>query len=164
MRENQTIVIEDLNVRGMLKNHCLAKSIQDLSINETFRQLKYKCEWYGRDLIVIDRWFPSSKLCHKCDYKYTTLCLKERAWTCPICGEVHNRDFNASMNIENEGKRILGNREINNTITNEVILGTRYPEVTLVDYPTMDDKEVIPLRSSDRTKQEELIIKSVKIW
>ena len=149
VRENQTIVIEDLNVKGMMKNYCLAKSIQDLSINETFRQLKYKCEWYGRDLIMIDRWFPSSKLCHKCGYKYATLSLKEREWTCPICGEIHNRDFNASMNIKNEGKRILG---------------TRYPEVTLVDYPTMDDKEAIPLRSSDSTKQEERIIEPVKIW
>ena len=133
----------------MLKNHSLSKSIQDLSINETFRQLKYKCEWYGRDLIVIDRWFPSSKLCHKCGYKYNNLSLKEREWTCPVCGEIHDRDFNASMNIMNEGKRILG---------------TRYPEVTLVDYPTMDDKEAIPLRSSDRKKQEERIIESVKIW
>ena len=149
VRENQTIVIEDLNVKGMMKNHCLAKSIQDLSINETFRQLKYKCEWSGRDLIVIDRWFPSSKLCHKCGYKYNNLSLKEREWTCPVCGEIHDRDFNAAMNIKNEGKRILG---------------TRYPEVTLVDYPTMDDKEAIPLRSSDRKKQEERIIESVKIW
>ena len=142
VRENQTIVIEDLNVIGMLKNHCLAKSVQDLFINETFRQLKYKCEWYCRDLVMVDRWFPSSKLCHKCGYKYTALSLNEREWTCPVCGEVHNRNFNASMNITNEGKRILG---------------MRCPEVTLVDYPTMDDRlsnEV--LKNSDSVKQEEI--------
>jgi putative transposase len=141
VRENQTIVIENLNVKGMLKNHCLAKSIQDLSINEAFRQLKYKSEWYGRDLIIIDRWFPSSKLCNVCGYKYKNLSLKERHWTCPDCGTQHDRDYNAATNIMKEGKRLIG---------------TRYPEFTLVDYPTMDDRlsnEV--LKSSDRLRQEE---------
>jgi putative transposase len=140
VRENQTIVIEDLNVKGMLKNHCLAKSIQDLSINETFRQLKYKCEWYGRDLVVIDRWFPSSKLCSKCGYKYKNLSLKERDWVCPDCGTHHDRDFNAANNIMKEGKRMIG---------------IRYPEFTLVDYPLMDDRQETDLRSNDRLKQEE---------
>ena len=144
VRENQMIVIEDLNISGMLKNHCLAKSIQDLSINETFRQLKYKSEWYGRELVIINRWFPSSKLCNVCGYKYKELSLKEREWTCPECSTVHNRDFNAATNIVNEGKRIVG---------------TRYPEFTLVDYPTTDDRlsnEV--LKSNDRLNQEEILI------
>ena len=140
VRENQTIVIEDLNVKGMLKNHCLAKSIQDLSINETFRQLKYKCEWYGRDLVVIDRWFPSSKLCSKCGYKYKNLSLKERDWVCPDCGTHHSRDFNAATNIVNEGKRLIG---------------IRYPELTLVEYPLMDEHSEMNLRSNDTMKQEE---------
>jgi putative transposase len=140
VRENQTIVIEDLNVKGMLKNHCLAKSIQDLSINETFRQLKYKCEWYGRDLVVIDRWFPSSKLCSKCGYKYKDLSLKERDWVCPDCGTHHSRDFNASTNIVNEGKRIVGSRST---------------EFTLVEYPLMDEHSEMNLRSNDTMKQEE---------
>jgi putative transposase len=145
VRENQTIVIEDLNVKGMLKNHCLAKSIQDLSIYETFRQLKYKSEWYGRDLIIIDRWFPSSKLCNVCGYKYKELSLKERYWTCPDCGTQHDRDYNAATNIKNEGQRILKNK-----------IGTRYPEFTLVDYPTMDDRlSNKVLKSSDRLNQEE---------
>ena len=138
IRENQTIVIEDLNVNGMLKNHCLAKSIQNLSINETFRQLKYKSEWYGRDLIIVDRWFPSSKLCNVCGYKYKELSLKEREWTCPECGIVHNRDFNAAINIMNEGKKIINNKQI----------GQRLPEFTLEDNPTMDDKVVMPLKSN----------------
>ena len=141
VRENQTIVIENLNVKGMLKNHCLAKSIQDLSINEAFRQLKYKSEWYGRDLIIIDRWFPSSKLCNVCGYKYKNLSLKERHWTCPDCGTQHDRDYNAATNIMKEGKRLIG---------------TRYPEFTLVDYPTMDDRlSNKVLKSSDRLNQEE---------
>lgn len=140
VRENQTIVIEDLNVKGMLKNHCLAKSIQDLSISEAFRQLKYKCEWYGRDLVVIDRWFPSSKLCNVCGYKYKNLSLKERVWTCPDCGTHHDRDYNAATNIMKEGKRLIG---------------IRYPEFTLVDYPLMDEHSEMNLRSNDRLKQEE---------
>lgn len=140
VRENQTIVIEDLNVRGMLKNHCLAKSIQEISINETFRQLKYKCEWYGRDLVVIERWFPSSKLCSNCGYKYKNLSLKERDWVCPDCGTHHSRDFNAAQNIVNEGKRLIGSRS---------------PKFTLVDCPPMDDRSEKNLKSSDRLKQEE---------
>jgi len=142
VRENQTIVIEDLNVKGMLKNHHLAKSIRDLSIYETFRQLKYKCEWYSRNLIVIDRWFPSSKLCNVCGYKYEQLKLNEREWICPKCNTKHDRDKNASMNIENEGKRIVG---------------MRCPEITLADYPTMDDCSEMNLKSSDRMKQEILL-------
>ena len=140
VRENQTIVIEDLNVKGMMKNHCLAKSIQDLSINETFRQLKYKCEWYGRDLVVVDRWYPSSKLCSKCGYKYKNLSLKERDWVCPDCGTHHSRDFNAAQNIVNEGKRIVGSRST---------------ELTLVEYPLMDEHSEMNLRSNDTMKQEE---------
>ena len=144
VRENQTIVIEDLNVKSMMKNHCLSKSIQDLSIYETFRQLEYKCQWYGRDLIVIDRWFPSSKLCSVCGYKYKNLSLKEREWTCPKCHTHHDRDRNASTNIENEGKRIKN-------------IGIRCPESTLVDCPTMDEPiSNETLKSSDRMKQEEL--------
>ena len=140
VRENQTIVIEDLNVSGMMKNHHLSKSIQDLSINETFRQLKYKCEWYRRDLVVIDRWFPSSKLCSKCGYKYVKLSLKERDWVCPDCGTHHSRDFNAATNIVNEGKRLIGSRST---------------EFTLAEYPLMDEHSEMNLRSNDTMKQEE---------
>ena len=143
VRENQTIVIENLNVKGMLKNHCLSKSIQNLSINETFRQLKYKCEWYGRNLIVIDRWFPSSKLCSVCGHKYKELSLNEREWTCSECGTNHNRDFNAATNIMKEGLRIIGQR---------------LPKFTLVDNPTMDDRlRNKALKSSGWLMQEEKI-------
>lgn len=106
LSENQTIVMEDLNVSGMLKNHNLAKSIQELSLSRFKTILKYKSEWYGRELIFVDRFFPSSKLCNKCGYKNTELTLKDRTWVCPECGSVHDRDLNAANNIKSEGIKI----------------------------------------------------------
>lgn len=142
VRDNQTIVIEDLNVKGMLKNHHLSKSIQELNIYETFRQLKYKCEWYNRNFIVIDKWYPSSKLCSNCHYKYNELSLNEREWKCPQCGTIHSRDYNASINIKNEGERIVG---------------IRYPELMLADHPTIDEPIINEmLKSSGGLKQEKL--------
>ena len=106
LSDNQTIVIEDLNIKGMLKNHCLAKSIQELSINRFKQILTYKCNWYNRDLIIIDRFFPSSKLCNVCKTKNTELTLNDREWTCNNCHAKHDRDYNASLNIRDEGIRI----------------------------------------------------------
>ena len=106
LSENQTIVMEDLNVSGMLKNHCLARSIQELSLNRFKTMLMYKAEWYGREVIQVSRWFPSSKLCHCCGYKNVELTLKDRTWVCPECGVIHDRDINAAINIRNEGERI----------------------------------------------------------
>jgi putative transposase len=108
--ENQVIVIEDLNVKGMMKNHNLSKSIQELSLYRFKEMLRYKAEWYGRDIIEIDRFFPSSKLCSNCGHKNTKLKLSDREWTCSSCGTKHDRDFNAAKNILNEGKRILNNK------------------------------------------------------
>lgn len=107
LNENQVIVIENLNVKGMVKNHHLARSIQELSIFRFKQLLKYKAEWYGRDIIEIDRFFPSSKLCSCCGYKNSDLKLNERSWTCPACNSVHDRDLNAAINIKREGERIL---------------------------------------------------------
>ena len=104
--ENQVIVMEDLNVSGMLKNHKLAKSIQELSIYRFKNILQYKSDWYGRDLVMIDRYFPSSKLCNNCGYKNNELKLSDREWTCPECNSIHDRDYNAAINIRNEGKRL----------------------------------------------------------
>jgi len=104
--ENQVIVIEDLNVKGMLKNHNLAKSIQELSLYRFKEMLKYKAEWYGNHIVEIDRFFPSSKLCNNCGYKNNGLKLSHREWSCPECGTNHNRDLNAAINILNEGKRL----------------------------------------------------------
>ena len=103
VNENQVICIEDLNVKGMMSNHKLAKSIQELSFYEFRRQLDYKCRWYERQLIIIDRFYSSSKTCHNCGYIYKDLKLNEREWICPHCGKVIDRDYNASLNILDEG-------------------------------------------------------------
>lgn len=95
----QTIAIEDLNVNGMLKNHCLAKSISDVAWSEFRRQLNYKCEWYGKNLIVIGRFEPSSKMC-SCGEINKELKLSDRKWTCQKCGLTHDRDLLASQNIK----------------------------------------------------------------
>ena len=94
-----TICIEDLNVEGMLKNHNLAKSISSASWSEFSRMLTYKCEWYGKNLLIIGRFEPSSKTCNNCGYIYKELTLSERSWKCPFCGEVLDRDVNAAKNI-----------------------------------------------------------------
>lgn len=103
VNENQIICIEDLNVKGMMSNHKLAKSISDLSFYEFRRQLEYKCRWYGRDLVIIDRFYPSSKTCHNCGYIYKDLKLSEREWICPHCKSKIDRDYNAAQNILDEG-------------------------------------------------------------
>lgn len=94
-----SIVIEDLNVAGMLKNHKLAQAISDISLGEFYRQLTYKCEWYGINLIKIGRFDPSSKRCSDCGEINHDLTLADRKWTCK-CGSVHDRDFNAAKNIK----------------------------------------------------------------
>ncbi|MEU9789778.1 RNA-guided endonuclease TnpB family protein [Streptomyces sparsogenes] len=98
VRENQTVVIEDLTVRNLLKNHSLARAISDASWTDLRSMLEYKCTWYGRELVVIDRWFPSSKLCGACGTVREKLPLDVREWTCD-CGAVHDRDVNAARNI-----------------------------------------------------------------
>ncbi|MFJ8198394.1 RNA-guided endonuclease InsQ/TnpB family protein [Streptomyces sp. NPDC096152] len=98
VRENQTVVIEDLTVRNLLKNGKLARAISDASWTELRSMLEYKCAWYGRELVVIDRWFPSSKLCGNCGTVRGKLPLNVREWTCE-CGTVHDRDVNAARNI-----------------------------------------------------------------
>jgi len=99
IRENQTIVVEDLAVKNMVKNHKLARAISDANWGELVRQLEYKAEWYGRQLIKIDRYFPSSKRCSSCGHVIEKLPLNIREWDCPECGTHHDRDINASINI-----------------------------------------------------------------
>ena len=99
VRENQAIAIETLAVKNMVKNHCLAKSISDSSWGEFTRQLEYKSKWYGRKLVGIDRWFPSSKRCFECGFINSNLGLSDRNWTCPKCSSKLDRDINASRNI-----------------------------------------------------------------
>lgn len=102
VRENQTVIIENLNVEGMLKNHNLAKHIASASWSEFFRQLQYKCEWYGKNLIRIGRFEPSSKMC-LCGYTNKDLTLKDREWDCPQCGRHNDRDLLAAINIKRFG-------------------------------------------------------------
>jgi putative transposase len=99
VRSAGTIVIEDLNVAGMVRNRKLARAISDCGWGEFRRQPEYKCAWYGRELVVIGRWYPSSKTCSACGYLLAGLSLSTRHWTCPSCRAWHDRDANAAKNI-----------------------------------------------------------------
>lgn len=99
VRENQAVIIEDLSVRNMLQNHSLARGISDTAWRDLRSMLEYKCDWYGRDLVVIDRWYPSSKTCSTCECLATSMPLNVREWDCAHCGTRHDRDVNAAKNI-----------------------------------------------------------------
>lgn len=106
--ENQVICMENLNVKGMVKNHNLAESIYEMNFGEFRRMLEYKAKWYNRKLVFVNRFYPSSKTCHHCGYVNKHLKLSDRQWVCPHCGEVVERDYNAALNILDEGLRIIG--------------------------------------------------------
>ena len=99
VHENQVICVESLAVKNMLQNHCLAKSISDVGWGEFVRQLEYKAHWYGRTLVRIDKWYPSSKRCSHCGHVLVSLSLDERFWMCPECHTFHDRDINAAKNV-----------------------------------------------------------------
>ena len=115
VNENQVIVSEDLNVKCMLKNHKLAKSIHDASFNSFCNMIAYKANEQHRQYVKIGIFYPSSKLCHCCGFKYKGLKLEERFWTCPECGTYLNRDENAAINILNEGLKILSRDTVGST-------------------------------------------------
>jgi len=117
--ENQVVVVEDINVKGLLQSR-LAKSISDSGWSKFLAYLKYKADWYGRTFIQVDRFFPSSKLCHRCGYKNEDLALHDRTWCCPACGEIHDRDVNASINL--------------------YLVGLGRPEVKPVERALVDDR------------------------
>ena len=140
INENQVICIEDLNVKGMVKNHRLAESISEMNFGEFRRILEYKARWYGRVVVKVDRFYPSSKTCNHCGYIKKDLKLSERQWVCPECGELIDRDYNAACNIRDKGI--------------EILVGSRTPELTLVENPLMDERSVMNLKSNDSLKQE----------
>ena len=107
VNENQVIAVENLNIKGLVKNHNLAKAISDVGWGTFCTMLKYKAESEGKQYIEIDRWFPSSKTCHVCLNRVDNLSLDVRAWTCKHCGTHHDRDVNAAINIRNEALRVL---------------------------------------------------------
>ena len=109
IRFNDLVCLEDLQVKNMVRNHKLAQAISDVSWSEFIKMLRYKAEWYGRKIVRIDKFFPSSQVCHCCGHKNSeTKDLSVREWTCPQCGAVHDRDVNAAINILNEGLQMTG--------------------------------------------------------
>ncbi|HEU5370748.1 MAG TPA: RNA-guided endonuclease TnpB family protein [Ktedonobacterales bacterium] len=107
IHENQVLCVESLSVKNMLKNHNLAKAIADVGWGELIRQLQYKAAWYGRSVVAIDKWYPSSKRCYNCGHILEFLSLDVRQWTCPECGMVHDRDINAALNIKAAGLAVF---------------------------------------------------------
>jgi len=143
----------------MMKNHHLAKSIQDLGLGRFIEMLQYKAKWKGGNVIKISRWFPSSKLCSCCGHKKEKLGLDERIYVCEHCGLNIDRDLNAAINIYKEGIRLyklfLIEEEKQNN--NKVKIGILTPELTLEDCTVMDDK-ASPLKSNHRMIQESKVI------
>lgn len=138
LRTYDYVFMENLNVQGMMKNHYLAKAIQEIGFYTFKSTLKNKAMLNNKFVIEVDRWFASSKACHCCGYIYKDLTLGEREWVCPVCGEHHNRDVNAAINILIEGNKIL--------------VGGRTTELTLVENPTVDDRCENNLKSGGSLK------------
>lgn len=141
IKENDIICIENLNVKGMAKNHHLAKAIQDASFGTLVNMLKYKAAWHNRQIIEIGRFYPSSKLCSNCGHRMNYMGLEIREWTCPSCHTLHDRDINAAINIKNEGIRILDS------------VGQELPDFKLSENPTVDER-LLDLKSSGSMKRE----------
>jgi putative transposase len=107
IRESQAVIIEDLPVRNMVRNHCLARAISDASWSEFRRMLEYKADWHGRTVVAVDRFYPSSKTCSACGAITAKMPLSVRDWTCAACGAAHDRDINAARNIRAAGLAVL---------------------------------------------------------
>ena len=128
VQEFDLICVEDLSVKGLARG-LHARAIHDAAFSEVRRQLTYKSDWYGKILVEVDRWYPSSKRCSKCQYALDTLRLDERQWKCPRCGTCHDRDINAARNLLTEGLRQLAGRDDRDL---RVDAGDACPEEVLV--------------------------------
>lgn len=113
VKKYDIIAMENLNIKGMFQNKKWSPKLQKIGLYKLLNMIKYKCEWYGKTFIQIDRFYPSSKKCNICGYQKNDLTLDIREWTCPICNTHHHRDINAAINILNEGIRI----QKENTVT-----------------------------------------------
>lgn len=116
VKNHDIISVEDLAVKNIMKNHKLAQAMTDVSLGSFYSMLEYKSKWNDKTIIKIDRFFPSSKMCSNCGWINQDLTLKIREWSCPSCGEKHNRDFNASKNILKQGLKILSGSGIESDI------------------------------------------------
>jgi putative transposase len=140
----KVICIEDLNVKGMIKNHKLALSISDMGFGEFRRQLEYKSKLYGNQIILVDRWFPSSKTCSFCGWKKDNLTLADREFTCSNCGQVIDRDLNAAINLKNYGLNKL--RTVSPEVTSvdlEALVSGNANETTEVEAEISECSETI---------------------
>ncbi len=133
IRENQTIALETLNVKGMVKNHNLAQAINDVSWSTFVTMLEYKADWYGKNILRIGRFAPSSKTCNCCGYINKELTLKDRSWTCPNCNSVLDRDVNAAINIKSFALKDKLSGE--HTLKNQGKLPTLVGALTLEAHP-----------------------------
>lgn len=138
VKNHDVICLETLKVKNMIKNKNLSKHLADVSFGAFIRYIEYKAGWHNRTVSKINTFFPSSKLCNKCHYKNDLLTLNDREWTCPNCGEVHDRDINASINILSEGKRIL---EIPSD-----------GSVAVTDVKPKRKERSVPVKTKDKTK------------
>ncbi len=160
VNENQVIIAEDLNIEGMLKNHKLAKAIQDVSWGELIIQLRYKAEWAGRTFYQISTWFPSSKTCNDCHYIMDKLPLNIRTWICPNCHTEHDRDINAAKNILEKGLKDLEDLKNDQKISNKIEksgLGTKSDlKQKLVESPTSVSKKLKKSSKQVGVKKQEI--------
>ena len=131
VRRFDVIAVEDLHVKGMVRNHCLAQAISDVGFGEFRRQLAYKCGWYGREFKVVDRFTPTSKVCSACTAPHGAMDLSVREWTCAACGAHHDRDVNAAKNILAVGKTVIARGEYVSPKTVKTVQGRARRSVNL---------------------------------
>ena len=148
VKDYDVICMENLNIKGMQKNHCLAGALANQALGTLTRMIEYKARWHNRTVVKVGRFYPSSQLCNHCGYRYNKLQLSERLWICPCCGTTVDRDINAAKNILDEGLRILDNTGTPRTGEAVVI----QPQC-LAENPTVDDRPC-DLKSSGAVMRE----------